>query len=192
MRTFLVVLLLILFSPAEIKACTCEAVPFSLEAVKPYELIFIGEVVAVSGCDQTSKATFAIKELYRGKSFANSIVEFDCSSACQMSFAPGQTWIIYATYKKYGEADVNFCSFSRQKFASEAEDFNTTTHGMNFNEEQQWLKKNLGIQALNEKNTEAEQHHENIRPDGSQTLIYLGAGFLALILFYFLGRKFLK
>jgi hypothetical protein len=173
-------------------ACDCQTIPVSLETIKPAELIFIGEVSAISGCDKTSKATFHVKELFRGKCFENTAIEFDCTSDCQMSFAPGQTWIIYATYKKYGEAEVQFCSYSRQQFAAEAEDFNTAVHGMSFTEEEAWLKKNLGVQQLNVKNTEAEQHHENIRPEGMQTLWYLVAGFLGLVLFYFIGRKFLK
>ena len=173
-------------------ACDCVTNPVNLETIKSAELIFIGEVVAISGCDITSKATFSVKELFRGKTFANETVEFDCSSSCQMSFAPGETWLIYATYKKYGESEVSFCSFSRKKFSNESDDYYTATHQMNFSEEEAFLKKNLGLQKLNEKEPETEQHHENIRPEGYQILWYLGGGFIALIFFYFIGRKFLK
>ncbi len=192
MRTVFNLLLVLFLSSSEAYACKCDFVPVSMESIKQYELIFYGEVVAISGCDKTAKATFTIKELYRGKTFANTQVEFDCSSSCAMNFAPGQTWLIFSTYKKYGEAEVGFCSHSRERFAEGTEDYNASAYGMSFAEEQEWLKKNLGIQSLNEKSVEAEQHHENIRPGGSQTLIYLGVGLLAVVLFYFIGRKFLK
>ena len=192
MRAFFILVLILFLFASDTHACKCNFVPVSMESIKPYELIFIGEVVAISGCDKTAKATFLIKELYRGKSFANTTVEFDCSSSCAMNFTPGQTWIIFATYKKYGEAEVNFCSHSRAKVAEGTEDYNASVYGMSFNEEWEWLIKNLGTKVLNEKNAEAEQHHENIRPDGSQTLIYLGVGFIAVVLFYLIGRKILK
>ncbi|MDQ3111776.1 MAG: hypothetical protein M3R17_17950 [Bacteroidota bacterium] len=190
MRKIFLFLLLLVSSVAI--ACKCDTPPFSADVLKSYELIFTGEVTAISGCDKTANVTFAVKELYKGKCFANVSVEFDCSSSCQMSFEPGQAWIIFATYKKYGEAEVNLCSHSRRKFVEEKDDFYLQMSGMTFEETQASLKKNLGVQELNVKAPEAEQHHENIRPGGYETLWYLAAGFIALIAFYFLGRKFLK
>ncbi len=186
------VLLIVFVSFQHLKACDCKTVPVSMESIKSTELIFIGEVVAISGCEGTSKATFSVKELYKGKCFANTTVEFDCSSDCQMSFVPGQTWLIYATYKKYGEAEVNFCGYSRLQMESDKEDFNSVAHGMTFPEEVAWLKKNLGEQKINDAIQVDHPLHENIHPNGMQTLYYLMAGFLALALFYFVGRKFLK
>jgi hypothetical protein len=108
-----------------------------------------------------------------------------------MDFAPGQTWIIYATYKKYGEPEVDFCSYSRQQIPSK-DDFNSLIHGMSYDEEITWLQKNLGVKELNVQKAEDGQHHLNIRPKGYEALWYLVAGFVVLFLFYFLGRKFLK
>ncbi|CAN5182028.1 hypothetical protein BH09BAC5_BH09BAC5_20830 [soil metagenome] len=189
-RFFPLLIFLFPFLPTE--ACDCKSLPLSLDAIKSDELIFIGDVIAISGCDKTAKATFEVKELFRGKCFKNTIVEFDCSSDCQMSFAPGQTWIIYSKYKKYGEVEVNFCGFSRMKMKNANEDYNTIVHGMSFEDEVIWLKKNLGDKEINSKDFAQEQHHENIHPNGMQTLYYLFAGFLGLVVFYLLGRKFLK
>lgn len=192
MRPILFLLLAVLLSLQHLSACDCKMIPLSKGAIASCEFIFLGKVVAISGCDRTSKASFSIQELFRGKSFANTEIEFDCSSDCQMSFAPGQTWLIYATYKSYGAAEVNFCSYSRQQFANEKDDYNTAVHGMDFSTEEIWLKENLGLLALNSKDPLAEQHHENIHPNGFQTLYYLGSGFLFLALAYFVGRKYLK
>jgi hypothetical protein len=194
LRAFVAILpvLLCFFCGTAANACKCSFDSLSLQNIKSSELIFLGEVSAVSGCSGTSKATFTVKELFRGKCYQNVAVEFDCTSDCQMSFAPGQTWIIYATYKKYGEPVTEFCSFSRQKMPAGEEDFNSSWHGKTFDEEEAWLKKNLGLQELNERNPIDDQHHENIRPTGYETLWYLGGGFLALIVLYFISRKFLK
>ena len=185
-----VFVLAILLSGLKANACDCGNGLLTLDAIKSSELIFLGDVSAVSGCNGTSKATFNVQELFRGKCYRNVAVEFDCSSDCQMSFAPGQTWIIYATYKKYGEPEVKFCSYSRQLIAGE--DYNTIAHGMDFNAEKSWLEKNLGLHELNIKAPGDDQHHENIRPEGYEALWYLGGGFLALIALYFISRKFLK
>lgn len=190
MKQLIIFLLSILLFLPKVNACNCENGPLTLDAIKSSELIFTGEVSAVSGCNGTSKATFNIKELFRGKCYQNVAVEFDCSSDCQMSFAPGQTWIIYASYKKYGEPEVKFCSYSRQRITGE--DYNTIAHGMDFNAEEAWLKKNLGQHELSVKAAEDDQHHENIRPTGYEALWYLGGGFVALIALYFISRKFLK
>lgn len=173
-------------------ACDCKTIPLTKESIESVELIFLGKVVALSGCDKTAKVSFSVDELYRGKCFANVEIEFDCTSDCQMSFNPGQTWIIYATYKKYGEAEVNFCSYSRQLFANEKSDYNTVIHGLTFSDEKNWLHKNLGLQVLNVKEDAMNQHHENERPDGYKFLWYLGAGFFGLIFIYFISKKLLK
>ena len=192
MRPVLLSLLAFFLSLQHIFGCVCQLVPVSEKAIASSEFIFLGKVIAISGCDKTAKASFSVQELFRGKSFANTEIEFDCSSDCQMSFVPGQTWLIYAKYKSYGKAEVEFCGYSRQQFANEKEDYNTPIHGMTFGEEEIWLKKILGLQSLNVKDPIAEQHHENIRPQGFQVLYYLGFGFIALIAIYFVGRKFLK
>ncbi len=192
MRPILISFLAFFLLLQQVAACDCKMIPLSEKTLTSSELIFLGKVIAISGCNKTAKVSFAIDELYRGKSFSNVEIEFDCSSDCQMSFVPGQTWLIYATYKSYGKAEVGFCSYSRQQFANEKEDYNTSLHGMTFSDEKIWLKKTLGVQTLNVKDPVNEEHHENIRPQGMQVLVYLAIGFISLIAIYFVGRKYLK
>ena len=184
--------LLFIFFVQKSFACNCSMDAVSVETIKKFDLIFIGKVAAISGCDKRAEVSFSVQKLFRGKCFPETALEFDCTSDCQMNFAPGETWIIYANYTAYGKAEVQFCSYSRQQFANEKEDYNTSVHGMNFTEELNWLTKNLGEQKLNEKDIQAEQHHENLRPQGYWVLFYLGGGLLGLIAFYFLSRKFLR
>jgi hypothetical protein len=185
--------LLLIFSFQKTFACDCKMAGVSMETISKYELIFVGKVVAISGCDDgTAKAYFTVEKLFRGKSFPATDLEFDCSSDCQMTFIPGQTWIIYATYAKYGHPKVHFCSYSRQQFPTDATDYNSAVHGMNFSAELSWLEKNLGLQKLNEKDIQSEMHHENIRPEGYAFFWYYGFGLLGLIVIYFITKKFLK
>ena len=186
------IVFLFIFSFHTAFACDCEMAGVSMESISSYELIFVGKVVAISGCDENAKANFTVEKLFRGKCFASTDIEFDCSTDCQMSFVPGQTWIIYAKYKKYGEAKVHFCGYSRQQFPDESKDYNTAVHGMKYSEELAWLEKNLGVQKLNEKDIESQQHHENLRPAGYEFFWYYGFGLLGLIAIYFITKKFLK
>ena len=181
-----------IFSFQQAFACDCKNVALSLKSISSYELIFYGKVVAVSGCDKNAHANFNVEQLFRGKCYPSTDLQFDCTTDCQMSFSPGQTWIIYATYEKYGKPKVDFCSYSREQFANEKEDYNTVVHGMDFSDELIWLKKNLGEQKLDVVDIQAQQHHENTRPQGYEFLIYLALGFVGMIVIYFIVQKFLK
>lgn len=191
MKRFLLALFF-LFSGSALFACECTLGPVTEKSVEPFDFIFAGKVVAVSGCDETAKVKFTVSELYRGKSYATTELEFDCSSDCQMSFAPDEEWLIYAHYTGYGQAKVEFCSYSRKKFANPADDFNTVTHQMDFATEQAWLKHKFGVQKLNEYEIVEQQHHENLKPQGLSMLWVMLAGFGVLGLFYFIVRKFLR
>ncbi|MSP68786.1 MAG: hypothetical protein EXR20_00790 [Bacteroidetes bacterium] len=190
MRKEFLLLFLFFICETSLLACDCKIGPISELTIENEELIFLGKVVAISGCDVVAKVNFQVTELYRGKCFEETAVEFDCSSDCLMSFVPGQTWLIFANYKKYGEPKVKFCSYSRQQFELNQADYNSAVHGMGFQEERDWLKIKFGLQALNINNKGLQQHHTNIRPAGLQFLWYIGLGLVVLAGLYFIGRKF--
>jgi hypothetical protein len=187
----LTIALALLLSPA-LFACKCAMPPFSEETVKPYEFVFYGKVVAVSGCDKTAKVKFTIIELFRGKSFETTELEFDCASDCQMSFSPGEEWLIYSNYENYGQARVELCSFSRKKIDGETGDYNAFNNGMSFADEKKWLEEKLGVQKLNEKDMIDRPHHENARPEGMNVVWTMLIGFAILGVFYFVVRKFIR
>lgn len=172
--------------------CNCTLIPVSDNAVAPYELIFTGKVVSVSNCDKKAKATFEIQELYLGKSYATTEIEFDCSSECKMTFAPGETWLVYCTYEAYGKAKTEYCSHTRKLYADEENDLNTIGHGMTFSEEQAWLKQKFGMQELNDESMAVDMHHKNIIPTGYSVLWYLGIGLVVVVAAYFLSRRFFR
>lgn len=185
-------MLLLITASGIARACDCPSDSLSEKLIRSYDFIFSGKVIAVSGCDKNAHVTFQIEQLFKGKSFATTAVEFDCTSDCQMSFVPGEEWIIYSNYVSYGNAKVEFCSLSRKKMSPGEDDFNTISHGMDFDSEKKKLLVMFGEQKLNKVDPKSEQHHELIHPNGMQTLLYLIGGFAGLVLFYFLGKKFLK
>ena len=190
-KIFFLFLIFIAFQQ-KASACNCNAVVTDEKSIRQYDFIFLGKVIATSGCDKTSKAKFVVDELFRGKSYATTEVEFDCSSDCQMSFLPGQVWIIYANYTGYGQSKVDFCSLSRMQFDNEKDDFNSASHGMSFKDEVLFLETKLGKQKLNEVDKIDQQHHENIIPNPVQATIALVCGIVGVLLLYFIVRKVLR
>jgi hypothetical protein len=191
MRTLLF-LLAVFFSLRAESTCNCTLIPVSDNAIAPYELIFKGKVLSVSGCDKTANVTFEIQELYVGKSFATVEIAYDCSSACKMTFAPGETWLVYATYESYGKAKTEYCSHTRMLYPDDENDMNTIGHGMTFDEEIAWLKKKFGVQELNDESMAVDMHHKNIIPKGYTVLWYLGIGLVVVVAAYFVGRRFFR
>ncbi|HEU4719032.1 MAG TPA: hypothetical protein VFU15_14410 [Bacteroidia bacterium] len=173
-------------------ACNCPTVALTKENLAAYDFIFTGKVVAVSGCSDDASVSFEIEKLYRGKSYREAQLKFDCTSDCGMTFSPGEEWIIYAKYVGYGKAEVKFCSFSRKYVADDKNDFVTPLHGMSYAMENEWLEKTLGVQELNVRNPEDDMHHENIHPSQQQALLYFGLGLAGLLVLLFLTKKFLR
>ncbi|MBI3511548.1 MAG: hypothetical protein HY064_12875 [Bacteroidetes bacterium] len=190
MRVPFLIFFFFLFSVAD--ACDCDAVKVSDASVSQYDVIFVGKVVAVSGCDKSSKAKFLIEKLFHGKSYESTEIEFDCTSDCQMSFTPGEEWIIYADYKSYGKPEVKFCGLSRRKFENEKDDYVSASHGMNFIDELSFLEKKFGVQKFNVMNVQDQQHHELLHPSYTQQFWLLLISIASIGLFYFIVKKVLK
>jgi hypothetical protein len=195
MKTIAVVLLFLFAGINTAKACKCaELKPLSKESLDRYELIFSGKVAAVSACTEEGRGTvrFIIDSLFRGKSYAECDVQFDCASSCAMSFAPGERWTIYATYLKYGSPEVILCSHSRKIPAAGTSDFVTDMRGASYAVEAQWLAKNLGIIPLNEEKKEIMKPRELLHPERTGMIWLLGGGIVGVLILFFVLKRFLK
>ncbi|MFN8715267.1 MAG: hypothetical protein ACK5Z2_20635 [Bacteroidota bacterium] len=195
MRTLAVILFLLFVGINTAQACKCtELKPLSKESLDGYELIFSGKVAAVSACTEEGRGTvrFMIDSLFRGKAYVECDVQFDCSSSCAMSFAPGERWTIYATYLKYGSPEVILCSHSRKIPAFGTSDFVTDIRGASYSAEAQWLAKNLSIIPLNEEKNEIMKPRELIHPEGMSMIWLLGGGIIGVLILFFVLKRFLK
>src|ERR1700739_2515548 len=109
-------ILFLLFSKIII-ACECpELKPVSKELIEKYDVVFFGKVDSVGSCSTQGQSFvyFSVNELYKGTTQQQVKIEFDCSSACLMSFAKDEQWLMYTTYKKFDFLTVNLCSHSRK------------------------------------------------------------------------------
>ena len=184
---------LIIFS--DLFACDCPPMEkLSVEGLQTYQVIFSGRVDSVSLKGEKGIVWFLIDTLFKGESARTIPVYFDKSSNCRMEFEKGFEWIIYASYKNFGKAEVEFCSRSRKHFTDEAGDYYTVNNGMSYASELVFLKNNLGLKAFKkpEPSIDKNLQRELIHPSPFQMLYWLGfslAGFLGI---YYLMKKFLK
>ncbi|MFY9311316.1 MAG: hypothetical protein WAQ28_19885 [Bacteroidia bacterium] len=195
-RTFLIrlnLLIALLFgATAQAFACKCESLGLvTKEACEAYNVIFTGRVDSVSDCSDkgVSVAYFTIDEVYKGSVNRQVQVEFDCASSCLMSFARGESWLMYTNYEKFDLLVVNLCSYSRKFFADSAQDIYLTSSQQTFEQEKDFLRKTLGIQAFKEPAQSSEVTGRNEQPSGTGKLILLGISFLAMVLVYFIINR---
>ena len=178
-----------------IHACECPPVPkLDKNYTESYKLIFKGAVKSVTPCnDEIAKAHFLLQELYKGQSPKEIDVYFDCGVDCEMNFSAGQTWIIYGNYAQMGKPDVNFCSRSRKLVDNEVKLYTDyIPSDYSFEQEAEWLRSNLGLQAFLEENNNALLSHRNELPSKSNALLLVGLSLVGLLLLYFLFNKFVK
>lgn len=191
MKKILIAFLVLLFATSDVFACQCVALaPLSKHALENYDVIFVGEVIAVSGEDIAAKASFKVKELYKGSSYQQITVQYDAKTDCAMNFVPGETWIIYGRWVEYGVPRADMCGHSRTIPKAGQRDLYETERGK-YTDDLKWLNDSLGIQPFIDPGDHKDLAHKNVLPDATQALTYLiaGLGGLAAI-FYFVRRMF--
>lgn len=157
-----------------------------------YEIIFKGRIDSVKPCENNSgEAFFRIDELYKGNVTQYFKVLFKCDEPCAVQFNPGEEWIIYTRYKQVNNAMMDWCSRSRKYFKVENQDFYKVNYGNDYDDEVEFLRKNLGLHrvASGSKNISEKR---NIKPSTNQSIIILICSLAAIILFYWLFNKFFK
>ncbi|MBA2613919.1 MAG: hypothetical protein H0U95_18295 [Bacteroidetes bacterium] len=173
-------------------ACQCPLTTLGIEECNKYEIIFKGKVVSVTTCDNKfGTAVFEIEELYKGNASKQFTVLYECGVECAMEFNEGEEWVIYSNYKQVDKALMNWCSRSRKFFKNAKEDFYTTTYGNDYYDELKFLRQNLGLHrflVLKPSTTE----NRNARPTTNQTILMLLISLTAIILFYWLFKKYFK
>ncbi len=177
-------------------ACECPPLqPVSKDLCNSYDVIFYGKVDSVSACGISGFATvyFSINELYKGNSEQKTKINFDCISACLMSFEKNEEWIIYASYKRFDELAIKLCEHSRKHFANEKDDFYQINSHRSFEQEKQFLNTTFGIQSFihnNElNNQQADFKPHNDQPSGMNKLLLLFISFVAMALVYYVTRN---
>ena len=191
---FLTLLLSSLLTP--LFPCECPPLPdLDKNERKKYDLVFTGTVDSIAACDGQSAVYFSIEELYVGRATTTKQIKiyFDCSTSCEMMFAKAEKWLIYAKYSKYAHPEVEFCSRSRKYFTDATKDYYIVSSKLTFEDEIEFLRKNVGVIDLqNENNSTVQLQRELIKPKGTAPLFLLIFSLVSIGVIYFLLKKFLK
>lgn len=179
-------------------ACDCPPLnAISVAEAQKYDAVFYGMVDSVGACvDGIANVYFTIKEVYKGVLEAHVAVQFDCKTSCSMSFDKKEEWLVYAAYKKFDVLAVNFCWHSRKFIENESKDYFFTISQKTFEQEKTYLQKELGVLPIVKRNHLNEQQkelkHQNQLPSSGKMLALLLASTLAMLLVYFITKKYFK
>ena len=188
LRMLFVFLLFLL--AGESRACKCaEHNDLTVAGCKVYDLIFQGRVDSIGLCKEGyAIAYMSVEALFKGKSFSDIEVRYDCASDCQMNFAKGEEWIIYAQYFKYGKAEINFCSRSRKKISA-GDDYYESLNHISYINELRFLNKHFGIQNQEVKEKGGMAERTLIQPTAYWKLWLLLISLLVMYVIMYLVKK---
>lgn len=191
MRGLIIGIFMLMFAQ-RLSACLCKQLePLSKAVTEKYDVIFLGQVVAVSPNEDQSRARFRVTSLYRGKAYAEMDVDYDLNSDCALNFVPGETWIIYGRWVEYGIPETDMCTHSRVKPKEGQEDFFAIDGRTAFDKEVKWLNDSLGVQSFIDPEQKKDLGHKNQLPDPTQAIVYIAVGLAGLgLIFFFVSRMF--
>jgi hypothetical protein len=197
-KHFILFLLFLFSSSFPLFSCECPPLsPVNKEALLPYNVIFYGQVDSVSPCDTKgiAGAWFTIQELYKGDVPQHIKVDFECSSACMMSFAKGDQWLIFGKFVRFGVLKAEFCEHSRKLFKDASQDIYVSASQGSFSDERELLKTLLGLQEVNSpggKNTGPGLAPHNDQPSPMNKLWLLLVSFAVMLIVYIVSKRMKK
>jgi hypothetical protein len=177
-------------------ACDCGAFPpLTKEIFKtnnPKQVVFKGKVLSIAPCNELGECVFMVEALFSGTATRHLSAVYDCSSSCQMTFSPGEEWIIYGEYLQLEKIKIEFCSRSRKMNQLANTEADKIAYGLTSTEEFEWLKQNIGTKPLKESAVNHELAHKNEKPSPTTKIILLivSMGFMAFFILF--SRRFLK
>ncbi|MBP6411935.1 MAG: hypothetical protein KA450_00700 [Bacteroidia bacterium] len=191
--------LIILFLPLTTVACDCVAKKdLTIVECRRFDVILTGVVDSVAMCNKGKAITFLqVSEVYKGDIANRFHFDYDCESSCQMSFAKGEQWLIYAIYNPELKVyEVNFCDRNRKSFQKNTDDYYTASLGVNWKDEIDFLKKNIGLKPnatqSESSNSKDITQRENQLGTGKNNLVLLLISALLFLLIYFFVSKKIK
>ena len=176
-------------------ACDCATQKaFTKENIQStYKIVFLGKVTSLTNHDGKSFIRFDVIEPFIGK-IQKETELLDPNSDCAISFAVGEEWLVYANFHQFGVAETNICTRSRKHFTNDSLDYFKTTFGSSFQQDKEFLEKNLGVQPflVKDKDEELLSHRELLKPKGYEMVWMVIIGTLCLTIFSFVFKKYFK
>jgi len=185
--------------PNAVFCCDCPPLEaLSKKAADKYDVIFYGKVDSIIPCSTQGIGTayFTISNLYKGSVERHVSVDYDCTSACMMSFAKNEEWIIYGIFQRFDLITVDLCSHSRKRITNGTADFYEAASQRTFEDENKFLEAELHIQSyashneLNDQQKEFRPHNDQPTDLGKLWLLLISLATMVII--FFVSRKFFK
>lgn len=174
-------------------ACQCPVTQLNETELSKYDIVFKGVVKQINLQKEKGEIQFTINELYKGVITEQFKVIYNALDECKLDLREGDEWIIYTNFNQINSGQLNFCSRSRKHFKNDKEDFFLVTSGITFDEEMRYLQTHLGLHKCLKNNLNQEDiEHRNIIPNSNQFIIILLVSLVAIIVFYWLLKRFLK
>jgi hypothetical protein len=193
MKRLIITVFFCLLTTMSAFACQCTVLPKLTKAfAETYDIIFVGQVIAISPGDVQSTARFKVEKLYHGEAYQQIDVQYDNEGDCGLNFVPGETWVIYGKWVEYGVPRADWCMHTRKKMNAGEQDYYTTEGRATYEEEMKLLDDSLGVQPFLDPEAHKDQMHKNIIPGATEAFTYLIAGLLGLSLIFFFVRRMFR
>ena len=175
----------------QVFACDCDPLDaLTKEHCGVYDVIFEGKVDSVTKCvDGEMSISFFIEELYKGNYLSQVNVKNYCADGCEMHFAKGDVWLIYAEKNNAQDVIVHFCSRSRKLNAANENDDYEIASGMKYQEEKDMLS---SFFSNNEQKNSLlkSRSYEKVDPSLIPVFLIVSVVFFLLVLWAF--KKYVK
>jgi hypothetical protein len=199
MKRLLAVGIWLLLTASDLFACQCMVLPtLTKQFAETYDIIFVGQVVAISPGDVESTARFKVLTLYHGQCYPQIDVQYDNEGDCGLNFVPGETWVVYGKWKEYniqervGIPRADWCMHTRKKMNAGEQDYYMTEGRMSYDLELKLLDDSLGVRPFLDPTETRNQLHTNELPGAGTAFGYLAAGLLGLAAIFFFVRRLFK
>ncbi len=176
--------------------CKCKSTELTIVECRKFDAILSCEIVSISPCtDGKSVARAKVLERFKGEAIQEVNLLFDCASSCMMSLSENQIWLVYGRKNSNQQLELNLCDRNRMQFKNAEEDFYQSNTGLSFDEEINYLKKNIGLKIVptqsNEKAIDITQR-QNDETSGTNKILLLCVSLFLFLAMYFAANKLMK
>lgn len=159
------------------QAAQCPELPkLNLEICGLYDYIAFGRFESAVNCESQS-AYFTPIQIFKGD-FSKELEIFTPCDDKGLPVSKNEYWIIFGKQNNSLETQLNICGHNRQKFPSDAQDFNTAARGTSFNQNLEFLRANF-TPKIDDKQELKARKYEKIDP--IKIPILLGIGLLFML-----------
>lgn len=171
------------------KAAQCPELPtLNLETCGLYDYIAFGRFESAVNCKSQS-ATFTPIQIFKGD-FSKEVEVLTPCDDNGLPVSKNEYWIIFGKQNNSLETQLSICSHSRQKFPSDAQDFNTAARGTSFDQNLEFLRANF-TPKIDDKQELKARKYKKVDPIKIPILLGIGLAFMlcGTLVFKMMGKR---